>query len=224
MPSIRRQALALAERLGPARLEAMREAWWQRKVFVYVTPGAVLVERALAGFPDEIRELGRGCRIIRTNARYGGGFYPDRNEVELAAGVETYEGLRQVELSACHELFHYVCWNDPRYRHDEDQGFPYLRRAVRESRGLLDGFPRYRAWVTGSFLRQGDHANPVEYFADIPTNFRDVSLLPPPIRAHFAPLIDGSPLPYDLARPPDRPIDPAATDLATFQRWLAGRE
>ncbi|MDO8506149.1 MAG: hypothetical protein Q7S41_00910 [Candidatus Limnocylindria bacterium] len=139
-------------------------------MYLYVTPGELLVERALAGFPEEIRQL----------------------------GVETYEGLRQVELSACHELFHYVCWNDPRYRHD--------------------------GWVTGSFLRQGDHANPVEFFADIPTNFRDVSELPPPIRAHFAPLIDGSPMPYDLSRPPDWPIDPATLDLATFRRWLAGKD
>ena len=193
-------------------------------MYLYVTPGELLVERALHGFPEEIRELGRGCRIIRTSARSGGGFYADRNEIELAAGVETYEGLRQVELSACHELFHYVCWNDPRYRHDEDQGFPYLRRAVRDSQTLLDGFPRYRSWVIGSFLRQGDHANPVEYFADIPTNFRDVAELPPPIRAHFAPLIDGSPMPYDLSHPPEWPIDPATLDLATFQRWLAGKD
>jgi hypothetical protein len=64
----------------------------------------------------------------------------------------------------------------------------------------------------------------VEYFADIPTNFRDTSELPPPIRAHFAPLIDGAPLPYDLAAPPDWKIAPADLELATFQRWLSGRE
>ena len=212
--------LALAERLPRDDLDGLRRAWWGAHLFVYVTPGPELVERALAGFPAEVRALGRRCRVIRTNARYGGGFYPDRNEIELAAGVETYEGLRQVELSCCHELFHYICWNDPRYRADEDQGFPYLRRAVRESRDTLEAFPRYRGWVTGSFLRQGDHANPVEYFADIPTNFRDVRDLPPPIALHFAPLIDGSRMPYDTTRPPDWVADP--TDLATFQRWLAG--
>jgi hypothetical protein len=216
--------LALAEKLGPDRLRALREAWWARHMYVYVTPGETLVERALAGFPDDVRALGRKCRIVRTDARYGGGFYPDRNEVELAAGVETYEGLRQVELSACHELFHFICWNDHRYRSDEDQGFPYLRRAVSDSRTLLDRYPRYRGWVTGSFLRQGDHANPVEYFADVPTNFRDTDQLPPPIRTHFAPLIDGSPLPYDLSRPPDWRIDPSTLDLATFQRWLVGTD
>lgn len=214
--------LALAERLPADQLAALRRSWWEERRYVYVTPGEELVDRALRGFPDEVRALAGRCRIIRTDARAGGGFYNDRNEVELAAGVETYEGLRQVELSACHELFHYVCWNDPRYRADEDQGFPYLRRAVRESRKQLAGFPRYMAWVTGSFLRQGDHANPVEYFADIPTNFRDTAELPPPIRAHFAPLIDGAPLPYDLARRPDWPRDP--TDLHTFQRWLGGRD
>ena len=214
--------LVLAERLPAEPLASMRRSWWEKRRYVYVTPGEELVERALRGFPDDVRALAARCRIIRTDARGGGGFYSDRNEIELAAGVETYEGLRQVELSACHELFHYVCWNDTRYRADEDQGFPYLRRAVRESRKLLDAFPRYKGWVTQSFLRQGDHANPVEYFADIPTNFRDTAELPGPIRAHFAPLIDGSPPPYDLAHAPDWPADP--TDLATFQRWLAGVE
>jgi hypothetical protein len=224
MLPIRRRLLAFAEGLGSARIAALRRAWWQRRIYLYVTPGDVLVERALADFPDEIKELGRRCPIIRTEARAGGGFYPDRNEIELAAGVETYEGLRQVELSACHELFHYVCWNDPRYRHDEDQNFPYLRRAVFESRGALGSFPRYRSWVVGSFLRQGDHANPVEYFADIPTNFRRTEELPPPIRAHFAPLIEGAPMPYDMSVRPSWPIDPASLELATFQRWLAGAD
>ena len=212
----------MAERLPPDQLAALRRAWWSRQTYVYVTPGEELVRRALAGFPDDVRALAGRCRIIRTPARGGGGFYSDRNEIELAAGVETYEGLGQVELSACHELFHYVCWNDPRYRADEEQGFPYLRHAVRESRKLLDGHTRYRDWVTGSFLRQGDHANPVEYFADIPTNFRDTSELPGPIRAHFAPLIDGSALPYDLAQRPEWSFTPKELELATFQGWLAG--
>lgn len=224
MASYRRAVLSSAERLGRGRLEALRRAWWSRRLYVYVTPGDELARRALRGFPADVRALGERCRIIRTNARYGGGFYPDRNEVELAAGVETYEGLRQVELSACHELFHYICWNDPRYRADEEQQFAYLRRAVRDSRALLDAFPRYREWVTGSFLQQGDHANPVEYFADIPTNFRDPAELPPPIRAHFAPLIDGSPLPYDMTRPAPWSFAAAELELATFQRWLRGAD
>ena len=220
----RRRMLSLAEKLGPDGLARLRRLWWQRQIYVYVTPGEVLVERALADFPDDVKALGRRCKIIRTDARGGGGFYPDRNEVELAAGVETYEGLRQVELSACHELFHYICWNDQRYREDEDQNFPYLRRAVFESRTLLGGYPRYRSWVTGSFLQQGDHANPVEYFADIPTNFRQTEELPPPIRAHFAPLIDGAPVPYDMSQKPSWPIDPTSLDLRLFQHWLAGAE
>ena len=192
-------------------------------MYVYVTPGDELAERALAGFPEDVRALGLRCPILRPAARSGGGYYPDRNEVELAAGVETYEGLRQVELSACHELFHYICWNDPRYRADEDQDFAYLRNAVRDSRDTMESFARYRDWVRGSFLKQGDHANPVEYFADIPTNFRDTAELPPPIRAHFAPLIDGSPLPYDMSARPPWSFTAAERELATFQRWLDGK-
>lgn len=220
----RRAVLSAVERLFGGRLTDLRTSLWRRQMYVYVTPGDILAERALRDFPDEVRELGRRCRIIRTNARYGGGFYPDRNEIELAAGVETYEGLRQVELSACHELFHFVCWNHPVYRRDEDRDFVYLRRAVRDSRAHLAEFPRYRDWIIGSFLRQGDHANPVEYFADIPTNFRDVAELPPPIRAHFAPLIDGSAPEVDLTREPDWPTNDGYFSLATFQRWLAGNE
>lgn len=224
MTSHRRAVLALAERLPADQLAAMRESWWQRKTYVYVTPGDELARRALAGFPDDVRALGTRCRILRPLMRAGGGYYPDRNEVELAAGVETYEGLRQVELSACHELFHYICWNDPRYRADEDQNFAYLRHAVREGRDTIEAFPRYRDWVRRSFLRQGDHANPVEYFADVPTNFRDTGELPPPIRAHFAPLIDGSPVPYDMTRPAPWRFTEEELRLATFQRWLDGRE
>jgi hypothetical protein len=220
----RRAVLSAVERLFGGRLTDLRTSLWRRQMYVSVTPGDVLTERALRDFPDEVRELGRRCRIIRTNARYGGGFYPDRNEIELAAGVETYEGLGQVELSACHELFHFVCWNHPVYRRDEDRDFVYLRRAVRDSRAHLAEFPRYRDWIIGSFLRQGDHANPVEYFADIPTNFRDVAELPPPIRAHFAPLIDGSAPEVDLTREPDWPTNDGYFSLATFQRWLAGNE
>src|SRR5439155_433100 len=124
-------------------------------------------------FPEEIRALGRRCPFYRYDARSGGGYWPDRDEIWLAAGVETYEGLRQVRLSACHELFHFVCWNHPRYRADEDRGFARLRRVIAESKRMARDHSRYHKWVTGSFLRQGDHANIVEYFADIPTNFRD---------------------------------------------------
>jgi hypothetical protein len=216
--------LSAVERFAGGRLDDLRRSFWRRRAYLYVTPGDVLAQRALRGFPEDVRALGLRCRIIRTNARAGGGFYPDRNEIELAAGVETYEGLAQVELSACHELFHFVCWNHPAYRRDEDRNFAYLRRAVRDSRTQLARFTRYRDWVTGSFLRQGDHANPVEYFADIPTNFRDTAELPPPIRTHFAPLIDGSAPAFDFAREPDWPMDEEYFSLATFQRWLAGKD
>jgi hypothetical protein len=210
--------LAFAERtLAPPDLAGLRERLWQSHTYLYVTPGPVLVERALEGFPPEIRALGARCPFHRYDARGGGGYWPDRNEIWLAGGVETYEGLRQVRLSACHELFHFVCWNHPRYRGDEDRGFARLRKVVAESQAQLDGFGRYRDWVTGSFLRQGDHANVVEYFADIPTNFRDTRELPPLLAAHFAPLIDGAPFPREF----DRDLADAPYELAEFQRSLA---
>ncbi|OLE75521.1 MAG: hypothetical protein AUG02_07205 [Chloroflexi bacterium 13_1_20CM_2_70_9] len=210
--------LAFAERvLAPRDLAGLRERLWLGRTYLYVTPGPRLIERALEGFPPEVRALCARCPFHRYDARGGGGFWPDGNEIWLAAGVETYEGLRQVRLSACHELFHFVCWNHPRYRADEGRGFARLRSVVAESRALVDAFPRYRDWVTGSFLRQGDHANVVEYFADIPTNFRDAHQLPPPIAAHFAPLIDGSPFPSEF----DTALADGGNDLAAFQRSLA---
>ena len=211
--------LAFAERvLAPADLAALRERLWQSRTYLYVTPGSLLTERALEGFPPEVRELCRRCGFYRYDARGGGGFWSDRNEIWLAAGVETYEGLRQVRLSACHELFHFVCWNHPRYRADEDRGFARLRRVVDESAATIDAYPRYRDWLTRSFLRQGDHANVVEYFADIPTNFRDTRELPPPLAAHFAPLIEGAPFPSEF----DRDLANGGYDLVAFQRALAG--
>ena len=156
----------------------------------------------------EVRDLRKHYGAVRA---------VDGISFSVAAGVETYEGLRQVRLSACHELFHFICWNHPRYRADEDRGFARLRKAVAESRPVVKDYPRYRGWVTASFLRQGDHANVVEYFADIPTNFRDTSELPPLIAAHFAPLIDGSPF-------ADGFDDDLATDEyepARFQRSLS---
>jgi hypothetical protein len=193
--------LAFAERtLEPQELGALREQLWRTQTYLYVTPGPLVVERALEGFPAEVRALAARCAFFRYDARGGGGYWPDRNEIWLAAGVETYEGLRQVRLSACHELFHFICWNHQRYRADEDRGFARLRNVVAESRTVVKDYGRYHDWVTRSFLRQGDHANVVEYFADIPTNFRDTSELPPPIAAHFGPLVDGAPFPEDFDR------------------------
>jgi len=209
--------LAFAERtLRPQELGGLRDQLWRTQTYLYVTPGPLLVERALEGFPAEVRALGARCRFFRFGARGGGGYWPDRNEIWLAAGVETYEGLHQVRLSACHELFHFICWNHPRYRADEDRGFARLRKAVIASRPVVKDYPRYRGWVTASFLRQGDHANVVEYFADIPTNFRDTSELPPAIAAHFGPLIDGASFPEEF----DRELATDEYDLATFQRSL----
>src|SRR5689334_2739506 len=101
--------LAFAERvLGSRDLAGLREQLWRSHTYLYVTPGPLLVRRALEGFPAEVRALAECCPFHRYDARGGGGYWPDRNEIWLAAGVETYEGLRQVRLSACHELFHFV--------------------------------------------------------------------------------------------------------------------
>src|SRR5437588_182849 len=210
--------LAFAERILAARdLAGLRDRLWQTRTYLYVTPGPLLIQRALEGFPAEVRELCARCPVHRYEARGGGGFWPDRNEIWLAAGVETYEGLRQVRLSACHELFHFVCWNHPPYRADGDRGFARLRKVVADSSSVVKNYPRYRGWLTASFLRQGDHANVVEYFADIPTNFRDTAELPPSVAAHFAPLIDGAAFPADF----DRGLADDPYELAAFQRSLA---
>jgi len=209
--------LAFAERtLRPRELGGLRDQLWRTQTYLYVTPGPVLIARALEGFPPEVQALGARCPFFRYDARGGGGYWPDRNEIWLAAGVETYEGLRQVRLSACHELFHFICWNHARYRADEDRGFARLRKVVAESAAVVKDYPRYRGWVTASFLRQGDHANVVEYFADIPTNFRDTSELPPLIASHFAPLIAGSAFPTEF----DRDLAEDEYDLARFQGSL----
>jgi len=168
-----------------------KAALWRARLYLVVTPGPELVRAALDGFPPEVRDLCAAAPFHRFAARGGGGFYPDRNEIWLAAGVETYESRAQVVLSARHELFHYVCWNHPRYRADEDRDFPALRRAIAESHADIGRRTRYREWLLGSFMLQGDHANIVEYFADIPTTFRDPNELPRAIADYFAPLIVG---------------------------------
>lgn len=169
----------------------LREALWTLRLYLYVTPGPLLARRALAIFPAAVRTLGARCPFHRYDARSGGGYWPDANEVWLAAGVETYEGTAQVVMSARHEMFHFVAHNDARYRADDDAGWPALWGALETIRPDLDAFPRYRDWVRGSFLPQGGHANPAELFADIPTNFPYPPELPPPLRAYFAPLLDG---------------------------------
>ena len=212
----------LIERLdGPAR-ETVRAALWRRRAYLVVTPGDRLIAEALAGYPDEVRGLCADVRLFRYDDRGGGGFYPDRGEIWLAAGVETYEGRAQVARSARHELFHYVCWNHPAYRIDEGRGFPYLLRAIERSRPHLDRYDRYRRWLVGSFIPQGDHANVVEYFADIPTNFPRLEELPPPIADHFAPLIAGTPSPLDLTAEPDwAPLPDELRAPPGFHRLLA---
>ncbi len=200
--------------LDPASLARLRERLWRRRAYVYVTPGRALARQAVAMFPLPVRELCASVDILRFDARGGGGFYPDTNAIQLAAGVETYERLAQARLSARHELFHYVCWNHRWYRQDEEQGFPRLIRAVAESRALASQHARYAAWVRDSFLPQGDHANIVEYFADIPTNFPDPRELPAPLAAHFAPLLVG-----DVPREPAS-AGPAHLDRAAFQRLI----
>jgi hypothetical protein len=167
----------------------VREAWWRERRYLVVTPGDELIRAALERFPAEVREIGRRARFRRYDDRGGGGFWPDTNEIWLAAGVETYESLAQVVMSARHELFHFVNWNHPLYRDDLDRGYPGFRAALADARPVLAAHPRYWSWIARSFVPQGDHANPVELWADIPTNFPDPAEIPPALAAYFAPLL-----------------------------------
>lgn len=203
-------------RMSPAGLARLRRALSTARIYLYVTPGPLLVQQALAIFPEAVRALGARCPFHRYDARSGGGYWSDANEVWLAAGVETYEGLRQVVLSARHEMFHFIARNDPRYRPDDDAGWPALWGALDESRAHVDRHPRYRDWIRRSFLPQGGHANPTELFADIPTNFPDPAEIPPPLRAYFAPLLDGG------DGGPDAVAHGAPADLAAFHQLIAG--
>src|SRR5205823_5496959 len=82
---------AIAERtLQPRELAGLREQLLLTQTYLYVTPGPLLIERALDGFPAPVRALGARCPFFRYDARGGGGYWPDRNEIWLAAGVETY--------------------------------------------------------------------------------------------------------------------------------------
>jgi hypothetical protein len=212
-----KRALEAAERsLSPAGLARLRETLWTLRVYLYVTPGPLLVQQALAIFPEPVGRLGARCPFYRYAARSGGGYWGDRNEVYLAAGVETYEGLRQVVLSSRHEMFHFIAHNDPRYRADDDAGWPALWGALAESRADVADFPRYRDWIRRSFIPQGGHANPTELFADIPTNFPDPSEIPPPLRAYFAPLLIGS------EGGPSAVTRSSPGDLASFHSLIAG--
>jgi hypothetical protein len=212
-----KRALEAAERgLSPRGMARLRRVLWSFRLYLYVTPGPLLVDQALAIFPEGVRALGARCPFYRYSARGGGGYWPDRNEVYLAAGVETYEGLRQVVLSSRHEMFHFIAHNDPRYRPDDDAGWPALWGALEASRAYVGSFPRYREWIRGSFIPQGGHANPTELFADIPTNFPDPSEIPPPLRSYFAPLLDGG------SGGPDSVAGAAPGDLAAFHALIAG--
>lgn len=212
----RRLLLAAERNLGAAGLARLRGALWSFRIYLYVTPGPEVVAQALAPFPEGVRALGARCAFYRYDARSGGGYWSDRNEVWLAAGVETYEGTRQVVLSARHEMFHFIAHNDPRYRPDDDASWPALWGALEASRSSLNEYPRYRDWVRGSFLPQRDHANPAELFADIPTNFPDPRELPPPLVAYFAPLLDGGP------GGPDAVTSREPAELAAFHRLIGG--
>jgi hypothetical protein len=212
-----RRALLAAERqLSPRGLARMREILWAYRVYLYVTPGEELIRQALAIFPEPVRALGARCPFHRYDARSGGGYWPDHNEVWLAAGVETYEGTAQVVMSARHEMFHFIAHNDPRYRVDDDSGWPALWGALEASRAHVDQFPRYRDWIRRSFIPQGGHANPTELFADIPTNFPDPAEIPEPLRAYFAPLLVGG------DGGPDAVTRSDPRDLAAFHTLIAG--
>jgi hypothetical protein len=211
-----RLELERVERLSPGERARVREEWWRERRYHLVTPGNELIDAALAPFPDAVRALGRQAPFRRYDDRGGGGFWPDPNEIWLAAGVETYESLAQVVMSARHELFHYVNWNHPRYRADLERGYPGFRAALAESRPLLASHPGYAAWVARSFVPQGEHANPVELWADIPTQFPDPADLPPPLARYFAALLVAG------GAPPEPPSGPGEDDgLASFHELIA---
>ena len=213
---IGRLELERVERLGPAERGRIREEWWRERRYLVVTAGEELIRAALAPFPAEVRQLGAGARFRRYDDRGGGGFWPDTNDIWLAAGVETYESLAQVVMSARHDLFHFVNWNHPLYRDDLDRGYPGLRAALAEAREILEAHPRYAAWIAQSFVPQGEHANPVELWADIPTNFPDPAELPAPLAAYFAPLL------VEGAARPALPALPAAdAGLSAFHTLIA---
>lgn len=184
-----RVELERIERLAPVERERVREEWWRERRYVVVTPGDELIRLALEPFPEPVRVLGRRALFRRYDDRGGGGFWPDTNDIWLAAGVETYESLAQVVMSARHELFHFVNWNHTLYRDDLDRGYPGFRSALAEARIAPGSYPRYWSWIARSFVPQGDHANPVELWADVPTNFPDPAELPPPLARYFAPLL-----------------------------------
>lgn len=211
-----RVELERVERLSPAERARIREGWWAERRYQVVTPGHELIEQALAPFPDAVRALGRRAPFHRYDDRGGGGFWPDPNEIWLAAGVETYESQAQVVMSARHELFHFVNWNHPLYRDDLDRGYPGFRAALALARPHLASSPRYGSWLAGSFVPQGAHANPVELWADIPTNFPDPAELPPQLARYFAPLL------VPGATAPVLPRGQGADDgLAAFHELIA---
>src|SRR5207244_2462075 len=58
--------LAFAERtLRPGELVGLREQLWRTQTYLYVTPGPLLIDRALEGFP---RRSGRSARAARSFA------------------------------------------------------------------------------------------------------------------------------------------------------------
>lgn len=213
-----RLELERVELLPPAERARLREEWWRERRYQVVTPGSELIEQALAPFPEEVRALGRRAPLRRYDDRGGGGYWPESNEIWLAAGVETYESLGQVVMSARHELFHYVNWNHPLYRDDLDRGYPGFRTALAEARPFLPSYPRYVAWIAHSFVPQGEHANPVELWADLPTNFPDPAELPPPLARYSAPLLVAGAAPPIL--PPGRGEDDG---VAAFHALIAPR-
>ena len=211
-----RPELERVERLPPHERARVREEWWRERRYVVVTPGDELIRLALEPFPAAVRELGRRARFRRYDDRGGGGFWPDTNDIWLAAGVETYESLAQVVMSARHELFHFVNWNHPLYRDDLDRGYPGFRSALAEARTAAGSHPRYWSWIARSFVQQGDHANPVELWADVPTNFPDPAGIPPPLARYFAPLLVAG------GAPPVLPLGRVGDDgLPAFHELIA---
>src|SRR5256885_7629206 len=96
--------LAFAERtLRPGELGGLREQLWRTQTYLYVTPGPLLIDRALEGFPVEVRALGARCPFFRYDARGGGGYWPAPDAGLLPAGRGTFGRLPPGALSPVHE-------------------------------------------------------------------------------------------------------------------------
>lgn len=186
------QVLAYLAKLSPEEQHQQKQKWQQERTVLVVVTGDKVIAKSMESYPVWVQRLCAEAKFYRYNGvveGIGGGYFPGRDEIWLNAGVETWESRNQIYASGRHELFHYVNWHDDLYHWDMDMGWPYLIGAIAESKRDLPRYPDYVAFLR-RFLAQGDHANPVEFFADVPTNiFNEIHLLPLPLNRYFGSLI-----------------------------------